>query len=239
MTPVTDRGFGILIAYLLPGFASLALWGSGLPVIRAWLSYQPDAAPTVGGFLYVTLASLAMGLVLSTLRWAAVDPFHHRTGVRPPRWDYAQSGGNVEAYLTTVDLHYRYYQFYGSSAIVLLLAAATSPPGLAALGLASPGGRVLLAAVAVLFLVGSRDALEKYYRRASVGVGAIASLQAERSRIMTNGGHGEGRASSPQATTAEQRGRTTDDRHAVDATALQPTGKEAGSGQEAAETATK
>src|SRR5438093_134632 len=50
---VTSENFGLLIAYLLPGF--VALWGvsPAVPGAGAWLAAPPVGAPTVGGFLYL------------------------------------------------------------------------------------------------------------------------------------------------------------------------------------------
>ena len=63
MTEWTDKNFGLVIAYLLPGF--VALWGVGCfsPTVASWISASPQGAPTVAGVCYVTLASLAAGLI--------------------------------------------------------------------------------------------------------------------------------------------------------------------------------
>jgi len=39
--------------------------------IGAWLKRFSD--PSVSGFLYVALASLALGLIISAIRWAVFD----------------------------------------------------------------------------------------------------------------------------------------------------------------------
>ena len=54
MREVTGRNFGLLIAYILPGFVSL--WGLAefSPSVKSWLAAStatPGAMPTVGGFL--------------------------------------------------------------------------------------------------------------------------------------------------------------------------------------------
>src|SRR5712671_4104163 len=82
--------FGLLIAYVLPGFT--ALWAVNF-VVRLpvhWLSDIGGSAPTVGGFLYATLASIMAGLVVSTLRWMFIDTLHHRTGLKPPLRDFGK-----------------------------------------------------------------------------------------------------------------------------------------------------
>lgn len=187
VTPVTDRSFGLLIAYVIPGFAVVVLWGVRLPLIGVGLSASADAPPTVGGFLYTTVASVLAGLVLSTLRWALLDQLHHRTGLNPPAWRHVEHPAQLDAYRLVVDLHYRYYQFYGSSLLVMLTVA-IAPPSAAGFEALSRGAvRGGFLALALLFLAASRDALQKYYARGASP--KFFSLPSERNDAMTNGGH--------------------------------------------------
>ena len=59
---VTTNNFGLLIAFVLPGF--VLLWGMApySSTISEWLGQATSNAPTVGGFLYVTLASVGLGV---------------------------------------------------------------------------------------------------------------------------------------------------------------------------------
>jgi hypothetical protein len=73
---VKDRNggnFGLLIAYVLPGMT--AIWGLSYvsETVQGWLGSSTEAVPTIGGFLYVTLAAVGAGLVASTVRWMVVD----------------------------------------------------------------------------------------------------------------------------------------------------------------------
>jgi hypothetical protein len=154
--------FGLLIAYVLPGFT--ALWGTTYvwPLFRPWFGLMPSQEPTLGGFLFLTLASVGAGLTVSTVRWLVIDTLHHRTGIAPPSWDFR---GLVEAesgYRLLVEIHYRYFQFYANMVIALgIVLVCRLVSGTAAFG----GLEVLLLASQVIFYVGSRDALAKYYRR--------------------------------------------------------------------------
>ena len=85
MKEITDKNFGVIIAFWLPGF--ILLWGLSFSSaeIAGWLKNSNN--PSVGGFLYATLASLALGLLISAVRWLIVDHFLiYITGV--PRLDF-------------------------------------------------------------------------------------------------------------------------------------------------------
>src|SRR6266511_2637234 len=90
MQSVTNDNFGLLIAYMIPGL--IVVWGVGYvsPTVANWLGAAPPDAPTVGGFLYITIASVAAGLIVSAVRWLLIDTLHHWTGIRPPDWDFAR-----------------------------------------------------------------------------------------------------------------------------------------------------
>ena len=64
MRDLTRDNFGLLIAYVLPGFVTL--WGAAyhIEAVRPWLQSTAPDAPTIGGFLYATLASTALGLIV-------------------------------------------------------------------------------------------------------------------------------------------------------------------------------
>src|SRR5438045_3076559 len=73
MKDVTEKNFGVIIAFWLPGF--LFLWGLSYasPEVATWLAKSSGSEPTVGGFLYATLASLAVGLLINAVRWLIVQ----------------------------------------------------------------------------------------------------------------------------------------------------------------------
>src|SRR4051794_3276376 len=163
MQSVSNDNLGPLIAYLVPGATVLLGLSPSSPTLQGWLATTPDASPTVGGFLYVTVASLAVGMTLSAFRWAIVDMIHRLTGLPPPVLDFARLGENVEAFALLIEIHYRHYQFYAN----MLLAAAVSYAGYRAriggfaLGWVDLGALVLES----VFFATSRDTLRKYYTR--------------------------------------------------------------------------
>ena len=173
MREVTGQNFGLLIAYVIPGFVSLWAVGRFSPVVSGWLqaSATPDNAATVGGFLYVTLASVGTGLTVSTVRWAIIDSVHHWTGIRRPPWDDSRLQEKLGAFESLVENHYRYYQFYANMlvamCVVLLARLFSSGRSWNELDLADCG--ILL--MSVVYWAGSRDTLRKYYTRAAFLLG--------------------------------------------------------------------
>ncbi|MBI3469442.1 MAG: hypothetical protein HY000_41095 [Planctomycetes bacterium] len=160
MKNVPVRNFGLLIAYVLPGF--VALFGASYlsDTVAAWLG----ASPT-GGLLYGLLASIAAGLAANAVRWAIVDSVHHRTGLPPPAWDFSKLQDKLAAFETLGEVHYRYYQFYGNAfvAIVFVYVARQVTTGTWPTVWSWPDWGFLL--FGILFWATSRDALRKYYLR--------------------------------------------------------------------------
>jgi hypothetical protein len=161
---VTTNNFGLLIAFVLPGF--VLLWGIApySSTISGWLGQTTTDAPTVGGFLYVTLVSVGLGQLVSTLRWLLIDTIHHHTGIQKPNWSFSQlrSKETVAAFDRFVEDHYRYYQFHANGLVAITLAMILRWH---AVGFRLTDVVLLLLCDALLF-VGSRDNLQRYYRRA-------------------------------------------------------------------------
>lgn len=161
---VTNDNFGPLIAYLLPGATALAGLSTFSATLQTWLASAPDSPPTIGGFLYLTLAALAVGMTVSAVRWAVVDTIHRWTGVRSPQLDFSKLGDNVEAFRLLIESHYRYYQFHANMFVALAFC----------FGCLWIDGRTLhpwmvvaLGFLEVIFFATSRDNLRKYYLRSS------------------------------------------------------------------------
>ena len=165
MSELSEKNFGLLIAYVLPGFVTL--WGIShfSPTVESWIATSQHGAPTVGGFLYVTLASLVAGLTVSAIRWILIDNLHHATGVKPPAWEFANLDDRLQGFLALVENHYRYYQFYANSAIAGGIAYATYSSS-NYVNFCQPDWRISgFVLLEIVLLAGSRDSLRKYYLR--------------------------------------------------------------------------
>ena len=173
MGELSDKNFGIIIAYVLPGF--VALWGVSYSsaTVESWIRAPQQGSPTVAGFCYVTLASLAAGLTVSAVRWALVDSLHHATGIVPPAWKFAKLDDRLQGFLILVENHYRYYQFYANMLVAVAFASGCdvfSGNKDAVLSMWAIVGLVFIQSV---FFAGSRDALRKYYSRAERLLGTL------------------------------------------------------------------
>ncbi|WP_238757847.1 hypothetical protein [Rubinisphaera margarita] len=164
MRNYTSESFGLLIAYLIPG--SIMLWGIGQwhPEVLSWLGTVHDEQQSIGGFLYGTVASIACGLVASTVRWLLIDPIHHWTGVSKPKWNLSVLYERTTAFEILVEIHYRYYQFYANCLIAgcFAMLAHWIMDGIAIQEIC------VAASLIPLFFVASRDTLSKYYSRVEV-----------------------------------------------------------------------
>jgi hypothetical protein len=170
---VSNTTFGPLIAYLVPG--ATTLWGVGLfvPGIQAWFATQPEQAPTIGGFLYLTIASIACGMTVTAIRWAVIDTLHQRTGLGVPNLNFAKLADRVEAYHLLIEIHYRHYQFYANMAVATAIAylrfrvQAGFSPWFGWL-------EVMFVALELVFFGTSRDTLSKYHRRSAQLLGTLS-----------------------------------------------------------------
>ena len=174
MQSVTNDTFGPLIAYLIPGAIALLGLSPFLPAVGTWFAGTAASAPTIGGFLYLTVASLAAGMILNAVRWATIDALHARTGLPAPPRDFSRLGPNVEAMRLLIDIHYRHYQFYAN---ILVATAVAWVAHRTATGWTTPTGPIDVAVLALtpVFFATSRDTLRKYHERTAQLLGEPTS----------------------------------------------------------------
>lgn len=167
MTDLTTKNFGLVIAFLIPGFLIVLSAESHSSLIASWLGGSIASAPTVGGFLFITLAAIAAGMMVSIVRWLLIDTIHHHTGIKRPEWNFARLPENLEAFESTVDNHYRYYQAYANLLVAIMVAVLLHPRFPTEFGYSPTIGYSTITLLAVLLFVASRDAMQKYYARTS------------------------------------------------------------------------
>ena len=194
---ISGRQFGLLIAYLLPGFIGMAGVAPLSPIVAAWLQGQSLGTAGVSPSLFMLMGAVTLGLIISCFRWLLIDSALHRTGLRRPVWKDHRLDESLEAFDYLVENHYRYYQFYANTLMAILWSysvhrAVKSSP---LLGHGTDLGALILCAV---LFAGARDTLAKYYQRTSRLIGHVAEKERD---VMTNGNHHEqegGAAHEPQ-----------------------------------------
>lgn len=199
MPGTSHRQFGLLIAYVLPGFIGLVGLAPVFPAVAQWL--RPVSAGEfdlgLGPPLYAILGATALGLLLDSARWMSIDRIHHWMGVRRPAWEDSQLDRVLGAFDYLVQNHYRYYAFNGNTLLAALFAYVVNRAAgtLPFLGLSTDVGMVLL--LAVLF-VASRSALINYFARTSRLVGRAETDQ--EFMPMYNGNDHGGHSGQPKPT---------------------------------------
>lgn len=141
------------------------LWGlaHSSETLATSLSVSPAPNSTVGGFLYVTVLSIGIGLTFSTVRWLLLDSIHHATGIEATQLDFRQMRDAPESYSILQAHHYDFYRFHGNTLVAVVFAA---PIRWANVGW-SLREVIAAAALGVVFFIGSRDNLRRLYSRMS------------------------------------------------------------------------
>ena len=160
MRPVTEQNFGILIAYVLPGWIALLGVGEFSPDIRMWLG-TANRETTIGGFLYSTMSAVALGLVLNTVRQAAVESTSKWCRPMNLSRDYRVLHDRIEAVDFLVLNQFRYHQFHGNSAIACSFTLCV----LASHGSISDGMAFAILALIGVMVYGAAKCLSIYYNR--------------------------------------------------------------------------
>jgi hypothetical protein len=172
MLGTSSRQFGLIIAYVLPGFIALGGLAPLLPTVAQWL--RPVATGGydlgIGPPLYAVLGATALGLILSCFRWIVVDQLHAVTGLNRPAWDDGQLDRVLNGFDYLVQNHFRYYEFCGNTLLAVLLGYLVNriAGSFAFFSMWTDAGIAVV--IAVLFLA-SRSALSNYYVRTTRLIG--------------------------------------------------------------------
>lgn len=117
---ITSTTFGLVIATLLPGLAALYGLTFWSPRVRQVFETFLTSDSNIGLFLLVILAALAMGLLLSALRWVVYErdfPWAKHDRLSPDDFQSLTRTDCLPAFKTVVEEHYRYHQFFGGVSI--------------------------------------------------------------------------------------------------------------------------
>lgn len=114
MGDITSTSFGLLIGFLLPGLTALyglTFWSKNAKeTYRILLTTQSN----VGLFLAILLAGIAVGLMLTLLRWVAFEKVLCKADrLDTGNFKNLREKERLEAFRAAADEHYRYHQFWG------------------------------------------------------------------------------------------------------------------------------
>src|SRR5437016_12918659 len=118
----SNKQFGLMVAYLLPGFIGLAGIAPFSQIVAAWLRPTEQTQAGIGPPVYAVLAAITIGMIVSCFRWLIVDQIHRLTGLIRPEWDDSQLENRLLAFDYVVSNHFAFYLF-ASNTLVAIIAA--------------------------------------------------------------------------------------------------------------------
>lgn len=163
------KSFGLVIGFLIPGMIGLYAAALHVEMFREWFGVAARAeSSSVGGFLFVIVASIGVGVFISSLRWLVLERWIWRR--TPPEHD-ASRRRDTQTELVYQNLVWQYYQFYLFAAntmfaLVLLYASWLAAELLSAgfrPGLCLPAA--LLAPASYVLYTAAEDSLGRYNKR--------------------------------------------------------------------------
>lgn len=180
---IFTRQFGLLIAFLLPGFVALAGVAPLVPAVAGWL--HADQTASFGAPVYALLAATAAGMVVSCFRWLLVDQILVLAGVPEPDFNARALEERPAAVQFLVQNHYVFYQFYANSVVAVAWSYSIHRWLMRSSRLGYGTDLAVLVLCAVLF-AGSRDAISKYRNRSRQLAAHIRVIDWN-GELMTNG----------------------------------------------------
>lgn len=120
--PFSSINFGLLIAYLLPGFIGLYAMRYFSGGVTALFHAILDKDKGVGASFLILIGSLVVGLIVSAFRDFVLERVHYATGVEATTFNYGKFiDKDKRAVLEDlISNKYRFYQFYGNTLIAAL-----------------------------------------------------------------------------------------------------------------------
>ena len=157
--------FGTVIAFVAPGFIGFYALSYHVSSARRWLDAASNKEQTVGVFLMVLLASIAIGLVISGVRQLVIDNLLCSSRLRKfalPKHalDWSKVTNEKLPLLNTIrDGYYWYYHFYSNTLVAVLFWIAAR----LAAGISFRWWQwVVIAFAAIALLTSARFSLQRY-----------------------------------------------------------------------------
>jgi hypothetical protein len=138
-----------------------------VPTIREWFGATPQSQATAGGFLFVVLAAIAVGVFISGLRQLLLDQvvFERLLDLKRPVADESKLAQPEvrDAIRFSADSYYRYYQFYANMAVAVAIAYVAWILGDPVWSGWRLGGLLLLLSMLFVLIMSAKYSLTRYY----------------------------------------------------------------------------
>jgi hypothetical protein len=166
-TPSLD--YGVIVAFVAPGFVAFYATSYQFPGALNWTTAASEKDPTVGIFLFVLLASLSTGLVVSGVRALLVDHVLRsrrllgRFAVPTCRINWSKVDDKKLRVVNAIrDGHYRYYQFYSNTFVAMVFWVCSRSYAVKGAAALTWGRWALIFAMLLALLVSARESLLRY-----------------------------------------------------------------------------
>lgn len=154
--------FGLVIAYLIPGFLATYAVAPRVNTVDALLG-GPGRVPNSASVVPLVLIAVGVGIIINAISAVVIRPLIHLSGVRAEAGSFSTrlTDEEIRRYDHLVEITFRYHQFYSNMLIAVVL--------LAPIWLRSPvlenilrNGSFLV--VVVVLSVTARSSLRHFYR---------------------------------------------------------------------------
>jgi hypothetical protein len=189
MTQGPPWQFGLILAYLVPGFVGLAGLAPLVPAVARWLTLSPPNSLDLGPTFYSVLAATAIGMILSCFRWLLIDRIHLSTGLKRPNWNDESLHGKLASFDYLVQNHFRYYEFCGNTLLAVTWAYGVNRI-LGTSRIFGIGTDLAVLMILIVLFVASRDALANYYTRTALLLGEVAEKEKLGDNMFNGNDHG-------------------------------------------------
>ena len=117
------KSFGLVIAFLVPGMIGLYAASLHVPMLHDWFAAAGHAQTTVGGFLFIIIASSGAGVFLSGVRWYFLEERIKRAaGISTKHETANRRDTETElVYQNVRQHHYDFYLFYSNTLVALVV----------------------------------------------------------------------------------------------------------------------
>jgi len=174
-----DRLVQFVIGFVLPGGVVLFAGATGSDTVRSWFTGAQNG-PTFVGFAFVILGALAVGFVVTALRYCVFEQLPLRWSgplvAPPPDLNEAQRAQHLDTYCDLRRNHYDHYLVGSNLAVALPLGVALwkglSPVAISWGSFITVAGLAGLSAVALC--AGALSAIRRYDRKRIALVGERA-----------------------------------------------------------------